>query len=244
MEVLTPRHLVLVRHGESEGDVRRKQKLPALKHPIHEEQTKVGHEQSRAAGSWITKHILGAYGLNGFNKYLVSPLIRTRQSANSLDLSDVWVEDPRLAERNRGDIQGLTNKQHIERFPKSYKQMSEHPFHWVPPHGESILAVSHRFGELVNDVVNTSNVLIMTHRDVIWAALVPLEGMNLEEVESINTDIISNGQVVHYTNVNPSTGVAESLEMIWKRSVDPSAVNISVQNIEWINVSDIRQSQV
>lgn len=59
----TPRHLVLVRHGESEGDVRRKQKLPALKHPIHEEQTKVGHEQSRAAGSWITKHILGGVWL-------------------------------------------------------------------------------------------------------------------------------------------------------------------------------------
>lgn len=244
MGVLTPRHLVLVRHGESEGDVRRKLKLPALKHPIHEEQTKVGHEQSRAAGSWITKHILGAYGLNGFNKCLVSPLIRTRQSANSLDLSDVWVEDQRLAERNRGDIQGLTNKQHLERFPKSYKQMSEHPFHWVPPHGESILAVSHRFGELVNDLVNTNNVLIMTHRDVIWAALVSLEGMDLEEVESLNTDTINNGQVTHYTNVNPSTGVAESLELIWKRSVNPSEANIPVQNIEWINVSDIRQSQV
>lgn len=244
MEVLTPRHLVLVRHGESEGDVRRKQKLPALKHPIHEEQTKVGHEQSRAAGSWITKHILGAYGLNGFNKYLVSPLIRTRQSANSLDLSDVWVEDQRLAERNRGDIQGLTNKQHLERFPKSYKQMSEHPFHWVPPHGESILAVSHRFGELVNDLVNTNNVLIMTHRDVIWAALVSLEGMDLEEVESLNTDTINNGQVTHYTNVNPSTGVAESLELIWKRSVNPSEANIPVQNIEWINVSDFRESLV
>lgn len=244
MEVLTPRHLVLVRHGESEGDVRRKQKLPALKHPIHEEQTKVGHEQSRAAGSWITKHILGAYGLNGFNKYLVSPLIRTRQSANSLDLSDVWVEDPRLAERNRGDIQGLTNKQHIERFPRSYKQMSEHPFHWVPPHGESILAVSHRFGELVNDLDNINNVLIMTHRDVIWAALVPLEGFDLKKVESVNTDEINNGQVIHYTNINPRTGEAESSDMVWKRSVDPSGDNIPVQNAEWINVSNLYQSRV
>jgi|JI10StandDraft_1071094.scaffolds.fasta_scaffold03142_14 broad specificity phosphatase PhoE len=244
MEVLTPRHLVLVRHGESEGDVRRKQKLPALKHPIHEEQTKVGHEQSRAAGSWITKHILGAYGLNGFDNYLVSPLIRTKQSADSLDLSDTWVEDPRLAERNRGDIQGVTNKQHMERYAESYKQMLEHPFHWVPPHGESILAVSHRFGELVNDLVNTSNVLIMTHRDVIWAALVPLEGMDLEEAESVNTDTINNGQVIHYTNVNPSTGVAESLELIWKRSVDPSASNIPVENVEWLNVSDLRESLV
>lgn len=244
MEMLTPRHLVLVRHGESEGDVRRKQKLPALKHPIHEEQTKVGHEQSRAAGSWITKHILGAYGLNGFDNYLVSPLIRTKQSAHSLDLSDVWTEDPRLAERNRGDIQGVTKKQHIERYPESYKQMSEHPFHWVPPHGESILAVSHRFGELVNDLVNSNNVLIMTHRDVIWAALVPLEGMDLEEVESVNTDTINNGQVIHYTNVNPSTGVAESLEMMWKRSVDPSETNIPVENVEWVNVSDLHESLV
>lgn len=244
MESLRPRHLVLVRHGESEGDVRRKQKAPALKHPKSEEQTETGHNQSRAAGSWITKHILGAYGIKGFDHYLVSPLIRTKQSADSLGLSDTWVEDPRLAERDRGNIQGMTKERHKERYPKSYHQMLEHPFHWVPPHGESILAVSHRFDDLLRDLDQIDTVLMMTHRDVIWAALVPLEGLGLEEVESINTDSINNGQVIHYTNVNPTTGVVEDLDMVWKRSVDPSAARIYEQNGKWVNVGDLHQSRV
>lgn len=239
MESLQPRHLVLVRHGESEGDVRRKQNVPALKHPKNEEQTEAGHNQSRAAGSWIAKHMLGAYGLKGFGHCLVSPLTRTKQSADSLGLSDAWVEDPRLTERNRGDIQGMTKKQHKEKYPESFRQMSEHPFHWVPPNGESILAVSHRFDNLLRDLDQLDTVLIMTHRDVIWASLVPLEGLALKEVESINTGDINNGQVIHYTNVNPTSGLAESKEMVWKRSIDPLGSNILAQNTEWVNVSNL-----
>ena len=39
MELLQPRHLILVRHGESEGDVRRKLGTSALIHPNDEKQT-------------------------------------------------------------------------------------------------------------------------------------------------------------------------------------------------------------
>lgn len=239
MELLQPRHLVLVRHGESEGDVRRKQNVLALKHPRNEEQTEVGHNQSRAAGSWITKHILGAYGLKGFDHWLVSPLIRTKQSAESLGLSDVWVEDPRLTERNRGDIQGITKKQHRELYPDSYRQMSEHPFHWVPPHGESILAVSHRFDNLLRGLDQLDTVLIMTHRDVIWAAHVPLDGLALDDVERLSTDCINNGQVVHYTNINPNSGAIEGTELTWKRSVDPSVATQVAQDSEWVSLASL-----
>lgn len=83
MELLRPRHLVLVRHGESEDDVRRKKDIPALKHPKDEIQTELGHAQSCAAGAWITKNILQRYGLADFELYLTSPLIRAKQSARS-----------------------------------------------------------------------------------------------------------------------------------------------------------------
>jgi hypothetical protein len=43
MELLQPRHLVLVRHGESEGDVRRKLGTHALIHPNDEKQTELDH---------------------------------------------------------------------------------------------------------------------------------------------------------------------------------------------------------
>ncbi len=45
MELLQSRHLVIVRHGESEGDVRRKLGTRALIHPNDEKQTEAGHRQ-------------------------------------------------------------------------------------------------------------------------------------------------------------------------------------------------------
>ncbi len=241
MELLQPRHLVLVRHGESEGDVRRKLGTHALIHPNDEKQTEAGHRQSQLSGRWIAKYIMQVYGFEKFDSYLTSPLIRTKQSAESLGLCNDWTKEPRLMERNRGDIQGLTKQQHKDKFPDSYKSMFDHPFYWVPPGGESILTVSHRFGELVDDLTNTNNVLIMTHRDVLWAAHVPLDRLALDKMEDVDTDSIHNGQVIHYTNINPISGLVESIEYAWKRSIDPSSDIAISQASDWMPVSKIRE---
>lgn len=236
MELLQPRHLVLVRHGESEGDVRRKLGTHALIHPNDEKQTEIGHRQSQLTGRWIAKHIMQVYGFEQFDTCLTSPLIRTKQSAESLELGRKWAEEPRLTERNRGDIQGLTKQQHKEKYPDSHRTMLEHPFYWVPPGGESILAVSHRFGELIDDLSNINNVLIMTHRDVLWAAHVPLDKLSLDKIEDIDTDSIHNGQVIHYTNINPNSGLAESIQYAWKRSIDPSSETSATQVNDWVQI--------
>lgn len=236
MELLRPRHLVLVRHGESEGDVRRKLGTQAVKHPKNEHQTERGHKQSQITGRWIARYIMQAYGIKNFDVYLTSPLIRTKQSAESLGLSSEWKEEPRVSERSRGDIQGMTKQQHKEKYPDSYQKMLEYPFYWVPPGGESILAVSHRLGELVNNLENVDNVLVMTHRDVLWAAHVPLDKLTLDDVEHIHTDLIHNGQVVHYTNINPGSGLAESEGYTWKRSIDPSADFAMTKASDWVQI--------
>lgn len=239
MERLQPRHLILVRHGESEGDVRRRMGAKAIKHPRDEKQTETGHEQSRIAGRWIAKYIMQAYGIKEFDKYLTSPLIRTSQSAESLRLSNKWLEEPRLTERDRGDIQGITKRDHKEKYPDSYQKMLDHPFHWAPPGGESILAVSHRFGELIDDLENVRNVIMMTHRDVLWSAHVPLDKLSLDNVERLDTDSIYNGQVIHYTNVDPTNGSIGSDSFCWKRSVCPWVNDKTVMKASrhWINIS-------
>jgi len=237
VELLQPRHLVLVRHGESEGDVRRRKGTKAFTHPKDEKQTEAGHEQSKAAGRWIAKYVMQVYGFDYFDTYLTSPLIRTKQSAESLGLSSDWLEDSRLTERNRGGIQGMTKYDHREKYPDSYQKMLDYPFHWVPPGGESILAVSHRFGELVYDLENAGNVLIMTHRDVLWAAHVPLDKLGLEDVEHVDTDSIRNGQVIHYTNVDPNSGLAESVQYTWKRSINPLADSSITETTSWTPIT-------
>lgn len=221
MELLRPRHLVFVRHGESEGDIRRQAGAQALKHPKNEEQTERGHRQSRAAGIWIAGYVLAAYGFDQFDRYLTSPLIRTKQSAKSCGLSDNWQDEPRLSERDRGAIQGMTRQKHQQLFPKSYQQMLDYPFHWTPPDGESLLKVSARLtGMLLELNKNYHTALIMTHRDVMWAAHMSIDGLDLDEIERVDTDQISNGYIMHYTNVSPHDGsIDENLR--WKRSADP-----------------------
>lgn len=231
----TPKHIVLVRHGQSEGDVRRaarKQADPS-RHPRSEEQTRLGHEQSRAAGLWVTKFILQAYGINHFDVYLTSPLIRTKQSAQSMGLSSSWKDDTRISERDRGSIQGMTKKQHAELHPGSYQQMQDHPFHWTPPDGESLLRVSSRITELMAELKMTHNtVLIMTHRDVMWAAYMAIDDHNIQQIESINTDEIGNAHIFHYTNLNPNdSSLHESIK--WKRSIDPLGPDSWNQNSTW-----------
>ena len=241
--LLKQKHLVMVRHGESEGDVRRaskKSRKEGQKHPRDEGQTELGHEQSHIAGLWISKFILQKYNLNQFDAYLTSPLIRTKQSTISLSVSNSWTEDLRLAERDRGDIQGLNRNQHKDQYPESYKTMQEHPFYWVPPSGESLLRVSMRFSELINEITKKySSILMMTHRDVMWASHVPLGG-GVDEIEEVDTDKIGNSHIFHFTNINPSDGTL-SPDLNWKMSVDPLKTN---GKEEWIDLRKAKSSQI
>jgi len=241
MSEVPAKHLVLVRHGESEGDVRRSLKNQPrsdmlMKHPRDEEQTGRGHEQSAAAGRWIARYILGMYGFERFDWQRVSPLIRTRQSADSLGLPGMWTDDDRLAERDRGKIHGMTKIQHRQSYPDSYEQMSAYPFHWTPPGGESLLRVSMRLGELVDDFMQSSATaaLCMTHRDVLWAAHLPVDGVSSDRIEQIDTDLLHNGHIVHYTNVNPATGTAEPGSLLWKRSCTPWLAATNAQ--DWLSL--------
>ncbi len=241
-EGLKPKHVVFVRHGESEGDVRRAlgPSYPRSdKHPVDEEQTKLGHEQSQAAGAWIAKFILQSYDIDNFDAYLTSPLIRTQQSADSLGIATTWDNEPRIAERDRGNIQGMTKQKHRELFPESYQQMLQYPFHWTPPGGESLLKVSSRLTDLVQEInENFDNVLIMTHRDVMWAIHLSIDGLKLDEVEQINTDFIGNGHILHYSNVSPHDGMIDK-DLRWKRSIDPCSQAKAVRDAtKWIDLKN------
>lgn len=241
-EVLKPRHLVLVRHGESEGDARRAAKeslLKSNKQSSSEEQTKNGDEQSKVAGKWIAKFILQSYSIDNFEIYQTSPLIRTRQSAISMGLTAVWNDEPRLTERSRGRIQGMTHQEHKALFPKSYKEMQDFPFHWTPPGGESLLRVANRLTELTKEISRDyDTAILMTHRDIMWAAHIPLDGMSLEGVEKIDTDFIGNSHIFHYTNISPRDGSLDQ-DLRWKRTVDPLIESSELNGtLDWVDLGD------
>lgn len=222
-------NLVFVRHGESEGDVRRAawqrgEVYTTDKTPEEEELTDLGIEQSRLAGLWIAQHILGKFVMDKFDGCYVSSSLRSEQSAVALGLADTtcWNADARLDERNRGLIRGIKRKEHQAKFPDSYEQMVLDPLHWVPPEGESLEQVAARFVEFHDDIHDGSrNIILVGHRDQMWSAQIPLEGLSEEEFLAVDTDEIHNAQVVHYTAINPVTG-EEAPTLMWKRSHDPT----------------------
>lgn len=223
----TLQHLILVRHGESEGDVRRAawkrgEKVAPNKVPEQEEITAKGADQSRYAGLWIQKHIIEAYGLAALDGCYVSSALRSEQSAVALDLPiTVWQEDDCLDERNRGRIRGLRPIQHQQVYPESFDQMRVDPLHWIPPDGESLIPdVVARVDQFMNNIEGSRAVLAVTHRDWIWAAQLVLENLTEEELLAVNTDEIHNAHVVEYTSINPATG-EQAPVLLWKRSVDP-----------------------
>lgn len=225
----TLQHLVLVRHGESEGDVRRAawkrgDMVAAVKMPEQEEITDRGAAQSASAGRWIRRHIIGAYGLQAFDGCYVSSALRSEQSAVALDLGvAVWQEDSCLDERNRGRIRGLRPVQHEQLYPDSFTAMKKDPLHWLPPGGETLVPdVVGRARTFLENIEGASTVLAVTHRDWMWAAQLILENLSEAELLAVNTDEIHNAQVVEYTSVNPVTG-EQAPALMWKRSVDPAA---------------------
>jgi broad specificity phosphatase PhoE len=233
-------HLVFIRHGESEGDLRRAawrrgETFVTDKLPEDEEITAKGIEQCRYAGAWIVEHILKNYNLAGFDGNFVSLSIRSLQSAIALNIGqDNWQGDERLNERNRGRASGLTPRQHREQFPDSFATMNSDPLHWQPPGGNSIIDVLNNWRGFHEDVKYLDSVIVVGHRDQMWAAMKDIENLTDEELLAVNTDNIHNGQVVHYTSIDPSTGEAGA-NLAWVRSIDPAAT----ESVAWTRLPNV-----
>jgi broad specificity phosphatase PhoE len=223
----TLQHLVLVRHGESWGDKRRQawmngEDYIADKTPEKEEITPNGEEQCRIAGLWVIQNVIKKYGLPGFDMCLVSSSLRSEQSAMAMELDTaVWQEDHCLDERDRGHIRGLRSEQHERIYPESYKEMKADPLHWTPPGGEAMVPDAvERVRQFLINIEGARSVIAVTHRDLMWAAMQPLEGLDDGELAAVNTDDIHSAQIFHYTSINPANG-EPALDLTWKLSVDP-----------------------
>ncbi len=236
-----PNHLVLVRHGESEGNFVRSAAKQGdnsyltdafRERPGHEWRlTSKGVDQAHAAGTWIQENIIAHYGLPGFDRYFYSPHRRTRETAAHLRLPNAqWRLNRLFREREWGELQGLVEAEHREKYPLNYTWMKADPLHWAPPGGESISQVAdNRVREAFDtmhrdhDEKGINSVIAVTHGEWIWATRLLLDYMFNEEYEKIENDKsqrINNCQVIHYTRLNPQTG-EEAPYLKWRRSVWP-----------------------
>lgn len=126
-----PRRLILVRHGESEGNVDQNIYQSVADGLLH--LTEEGWKQARCAGRELKK-LIGDEPV----KFMVSPYVRTRETFNAIVESfggaDTveWYEDPRIREQDFGNFQNVEDVQRAKQERQNFGA-----FFYRMPHGES-----------------------------------------------------------------------------------------------------------
>ena len=230
-----PLNLVLVRHGQSEGnyaqDLFRSSRVSpelreqfAHRHGSEYRLTSKGCFQARLAGAWLRDHLVcnpfrGKVEAGKFFHVLfTSTHIRAKETAGelakALGASDrIWHFDALIRERDYGQYEFLTES-NITGFLPVRDALKVRPLHHTPLGIEGSTAVLSRLWiTLANLCRNYSlaNVLFVCHGDIIWHYRYLLERME-DSVFSEKyanppaKERIYNGCIVHYTRVDPFTG--------------------------------------
>lgn len=225
-----PNDLILVRHGHSEGNLAVEKAqygdesfyTPQFRErPGHQWRlTADGRDQAIDTGKWLVSE-LG----DNFDRYYVSPYIRTRETAGLLNLNNAdWRISQRLRERDWGDIDAIPLKEFKAIFPHNALRKEIDALYWRPPGGESIADVRLRvrsFFDTLHRECAEQKVIVVTHGEYMWAIRAELEYLNDEEWIAADKDKsqkIYNTQVLHYTRINPDGG-ENSHYLGWVRSV-------------------------
>jgi len=232
-----PIDIVIVRHGESEGNVAVNMALQGdeslmtssfrKRHDSTYRLTDRGISQAKKAGEWIKKNIEPPK----FGRYLSSEYIRAMETAATMDLPGAdWQIDFFLREREWGDLEGLSITEQKEIFSRNLAVKDSEPFYWTPPNGESlanlcsgrIMWVLDGLGKDYSD----SSAILVCHEEVVWSFRILLERIRQSDfaVKFNNKpepeDKMVNCQIFHYSRRNPKTGVIFPY-INWVRTVDP-----------------------
>lgn len=242
-----PIDLVLVRHGESVGNVVQRKhregkrlKIPRSflnQHTWQWRLTEQGVKQAIIAGEWIRKNIGTRFG-----RYYASSYIRAQETAGHLALADAnWYLNAYLGERNWGILDRFTPEQRSKKFAQDFKAKEINVFYWSPPRGESMLDLCLRVDRVLDTLhreCGGKKVIIVCHGEVMWAFRIRLERMTVHQYLEINEsedprDHIHNCQVIQYTRRDPKTGQLMPY-LNWMRSVCPTDLSKSFNHWQQI----------
>ena len=185
--------LVLVRHGESEGNVAatRAERAGAetVGVPWRDADTPLsgtGEEQARALGAHLATLPHGETP----EVLWVSPYVRARRTAElALEKAGLplrTVVDERLRDRELGILDGLTSHGVDARFPDEAARRDRlGKMYFRPPGGESWADVALRLRSVVADIERREEgrrVLVVCHDAVIWLLRYVCEGLTEDEL--------------------------------------------------------------
>jgi len=157
-----PNLLILVRHAESEGNIKSADERASFAIATHAYSlTARGREQAKITGEYLRK----IYG--EFDIYYTSYYTRSQQTMQLMYPDARVFEDPRLAEAQRGIWHAMTQEQIEERFPEEIERKKrEGLYHYRAFGGENWPDVElriHSFLGTLNRDYNGQRVLIVVH---------------------------------------------------------------------------------
>lgn len=235
---MLPYELVLVRHGQSEGNAAKRKSERGDNSAFTDEfrnlhsssfrLTELGVNQAKAAGEYITKEFY-QNGI-GFDRYITSEYLRAMETAGELRLPhSEWYAEYHLRERDWGELDNCPEDERAEKFGEALHRREVEPFFWRPPNGESFADLSLRVDRVLHTLHREcadKRVIIVCHGEVMWAFRVRIERMSQQRFKKLHLskdskDRIHNCQLIHYTRRNPTTGkLAESAN--WFRMIRPA----------------------
>jgi NAD+ kinase len=240
--------LVLVRHGESEGNRANKLSRRGDDSIFTEEflqrhsstwcLTRRGRRQARKAGEWIQTN-LGCR----FDRYYASEYLRAMETAALLDLPDAqWYLEYYLRERDFGAIDVMTDQARRERFGAELNRRAADGLYWIPPNGESLAQVSLRVDRVLHTLhreCSDKRVIIVSHGEIMWLFRLRLERITQRRFKALlfssdPHDRIHNCQILHYTRFDPENGQLMP-KMHWMRSICPD--DLSLSHNEWETIA-------
>jgi broad specificity phosphatase PhoE len=233
---MLPVDLILVRHGQSEGNVANKASrgadnsffTPAFRerHSRDFRLTDRGIQQAVAAGVWLRKNVL-----QPLDRFYVSDYIRAKETAAYLELpSALWRQEFHLRERDKALMDNLPADEQERLFALEQKQYALDPFLSYPAGGgESIANLCSRLKSTMlshwAERWPNSHVVCVCHGHVMRAFQLELEGLSHDDFLRLDTsrdfeDKIRNCQIFWYTRRDLSTG-EETEHLTGRRSVCP-----------------------
>ena len=190
---MTTTQIILVRHGQSEGNVAAEraaqEKLERIDVPARDPDvnlSELGVEQARAVGRWLSE-----LGDDDRPDLLwSSPYRRARQTAETaLEVADFHMEmrvDERLRDRDMGITDMLTSEGIRNKYPEEAERRGWiGKFYYRPPGGESWADVAFRVRAVMSDIANQAEgktVLVTAHDVVNLLFCYVAEGMDEDSV--------------------------------------------------------------
>lgn len=233
-----PENLVLVRHGESEGNVairaskrgdNRPIEVPGFRErPGHDWRlTDHGVRQAKAAGKWLREN-----GLDRFMRYYVSDFARAKETAAHLNLPDAkWYLNIYLHEQLWGRLDTVPRSEYEQQFPGALAHRNKHRFYGAYPGGESMAEVCLRCDRILETLgreCSDGSVILVCHGNVIWAFRMLIERITPFRYHQLDRSNhpefqIHNGQIFHYSRRNPGHRYDVRDHLSWFRTVRPAS---------------------